>query len=121
MSNSVKGEVYFEARGETFTFKLGTNAQALIESKTKKTWGAFIKEKFEDLGAADARLIFWAGLFRQHQMTEDEVGDLMDDLGPARVAEIFLEAFTAAAAKSDGGPEAARPTKAKAQRIGMNS
>jgi hypothetical protein len=119
MSNPVKGEVYFEARGQTFTFKLGTNAQALIEHKTGQTWGKFIKERFEDLGAGDARLIFWAGLFRQHQMTEDEVGDLMDEVGPSEVAKIFLEAFTAA--KSNGGAEQARPTKAKPQRIGMHS
>jgi hypothetical protein len=120
MTNPLKGEVYFEARGETFTFKLGTNAQALIEAKTKLSWGKFIKAKFEDLGAADARLIFWAGLFRQHQMTEEDVGDLMDELGQTRVAEIFLEAFEAAMAKANGATDA-RPTRAVKARIGMNS
>lgn len=121
MTNPVKGEVSFEARGQTFTFKFGTNAQILIETKTGMTMTRFLNERFENLGAADVRLIFWAGLFRQHQLTEDEVGDLIDEVGPTRVAEIFTEAFDAAK-KQDGDADQSRPMKsAKAPRIGMHS
>ena len=120
MTNPTTGEVHFEARGETFTFKLGTNAQAMVEAKTGLSWAKYLKAKFEDIGASDTRLIFWAGLFRQHQMTEEDVGDLMDELGQERVAAIFLEAFNAASAKATNGPDKNPPRPAKA-RIGMNS
>ena len=94
MSNPVKGEVHFEAQGKMFTFKLGTNAQVIIENKTGMPMSKFLKkERLDDLGATDVRMIFWAGLFRQHQLSEDEVGDLIDELTPERVAAIFMEAF----------------------------
>jgi hypothetical protein len=119
----MKGEITFEARRQTFTFKLGVNAQAMIEDKTGMSMPRFLKERFDTLGAKDVRLIFWAGLFRQHQMTEDDVGDLIDELGPARVGEIFTQAFSAATPqKTNGADDQARPMKAKAPpRIGMAS
>lgn len=123
MTNPVKGEVTFEARGQTYTFKLGTNAQIMIEAKCGTTMTQFIKDKFNDLGASEVRLIFWAGLYRQHKMTEEDVGDLIDEIGATRVAAIFLEAVEYAAAinNTSGNGDDQRPTKAKAARIGMNS
>lgn len=123
MTNPIKGEVHFEADGETYTFKLGTNAQVLIETKLGMTMSQFVQKKTEDLGASEIRLIFWAGLHRQHKMSEEAVGDLLDDIGPERAAAIFLEAMQAAAVprKENGADGEARPpTPAKAP-IGMNS
>jgi hypothetical protein len=126
MTNPVKGEVHFEARGQSWTFKLGTNAQVLIETKTGMTMVKFVKDRFEDLGAADVRLIFWAGLYRQHQLTEDDVGDMIDEMGPDAVAKIFVDAFESAkvktdAAKDNGAAALPRPTKPAKAQIGMNS
>jgi len=119
MANSIKGEVEFECGGQTYTFKLGTNAQVLLESRIKMSLGKWIQEKSDNLGAADIRLIMWAGLHRQHKLSEDDVGDLIDELGIDRAAEIFLQAFTLASAKSDGVDS--RPSQAAKERIGMIS
>lgn len=122
MSNPVKGEVYFEARGQTYTFKIGTNAQVLIEEKIEMSMAQWMKDKAEsqNLSTKDIRLIMWAGLFRNHQMNEDDVGDLIDEIGPERAAEIFTQAATAAAAKSNG-VDPSRPQKQAKERIGMHS
>ena len=123
MTNSVKGEVIFEAQGQSWTFKLGTNAQVLLESKVGMPMSKFLQaEKLSELGATDIRLIFWAGLFRQHQLTEDAAGDLIDELGIERVGEIFKEAVEAATARNDNGAAGdQRPSKPAKARIGMNS
>lgn len=121
MSNPVKGEITFEARGQTFTYKLGTNAQVMIENKTGMSISKFFAERGENFSANDVRTIFHAGLFRQHQLTEDEVGDLIDELGAERVATIFVEAAQSAFAKrpTNGAAETENPPKGR--RIGMNS
>ena len=130
MSNPVKGEVNFECGGKTYTFKLGTNAQVMLEQKVKMPMSKFLKQdRIEDLGIVDLRSIFWAGLFRQHQLTEEEVGDIIDNIGPEKVADIFLEAFESAKVKTEngvagaGGPgtTTSPPLKSARARTGMNS
>jgi hypothetical protein len=122
MTNPLKGEVTFEARGQTFTYKLGTNAQIMIETKVGMPITQFFRERAEQFSAADVRLIFHAGLYRQHKMTEDDVGDLIDELGGDRVAKIFIEAAALAFPKStNGAADDPHPPKATKARIGMNS
>ena len=123
MSNPVKGEVSYEVNGKNYTFKLGTNAQVMIEKRTGMSMAKYLKQdRLEDLGTEGVRLIFWAGLLRNHpELTEDMAGDLIDDIGPDRVAELFMEAFDSARVKESGAaPNGSRPQKAKEQ-IGMNS
>lgn len=123
MTNQVKGEVTFESGGQSYTFKLGTNAQVMLEQRVGMPMSKFLKQdRLEELGIADLRLIFWAGLFRAHQLTEDAVGDIIDDIGPEKVAEIFLEAFESAKVKNQNGSAGeARPTKTAKQPTGINS
>lgn len=122
MSNPIKGEITFEARETTFVFKLGTNAQAMIEEKVGKNFSQYLRDKGENLGAADIRMIFHAGLFRHHQMTEEDVGELIDELGSDRIAKIFVEAIAVASdQRKSNGADSSRPTKATKERIGMTS
>lgn len=122
MTNQVKGEVTFESCGQSYVFKLGTNAQVMLEQKVKMPLSKFLKQdRIEELGISDLRLIFWAGLYRQHNLTEDQVGDIIDDIGPERVSEIFLEAFESAKVKGNGVDSEAHPTKAAKQPTGMTS
>src|SRR5262245_7790920 len=122
MTNPVKGEVTFECGDKTYTFKLGTNAQVMLEQKVKMPLSKFLKEdKLADLGIADLRLIFWAGLFRQHQLTEEAAGDIIDEIGPERVAEIFLQAFESAKVKTTNGAADENPPMSAKAPIGMNS
>src|SRR5262245_915444 len=102
MANPVKGEIAFEVSGKPYIFKFGTNAQAIVESRVGMTTMQFLQSKNENWGAADLRLIFYAGLFGKHQLSETEVGDLIDELGAQRCSEIFLEAVNAAASQRKG-------------------
>lgn len=120
MTNPVKGEVTFESGGKTYTFKLGTNAQVMLEKKVGMPLSKFLKQdRIEELGTEDIRSIFWAGLFRKHQLGEDEVGDIIDDIGPEKVGEIFLEAFESARVKN--GEVVENPQKPARARTGTNS
>ena len=96
MGNMHKGEVTFEASGKTFTFKLGTFAQAAIEAKTKQSIFKFFNRGEDNWGVADLLIVFHAGLLREHHLTEDEAGDLIDELGMGRVGEIIAEALKSA-------------------------
>lgn len=120
MTNQIKGEVSFETGGKTYVFKLGTNAQALIEDRVDMSMGQWITEKAENLAAKDIRLIMWAGLFRNHQLSETEVGDLIDEIGIERAGKIFNEAVAAATAKPNGA-DTSHPRKQAEERIGKHS
>lgn len=123
MTNPVKGEVYFECDGKNYRFKLGVNAQVLIEKKTGMSMTKFLKaDRLEDLGTEGVRLIFWAGLTRAHpDLTEEAVGDLIDDLGQDRVIKIFEEAFELAKVKADQSSNGARPPVPATQQTGTSS
>lgn len=134
MTNPVKGEVTFDAHGKTYTFKLGTNAQVMLESKTGVPMAKWFGEKEkESFSITDFRMLFHAGLYRQHPgITEDDVGDLIDEIGPAKVGEVFRQAAEYAKATNESllsnkpatngaAPDEPRPTKAAKAPIGMNS
>lgn len=122
MANTVRGEVTFDANGKLYTFKLGTNAQVMLEDRVGMSVQKYMQSKGENLGAADIRLIFYCALFQKHELTELEVGDLIDEIGAGRAAEIFLAAVEAATAKKPNGAATdARPQKQAKEPIGMNS
>ena len=127
MTNSVKGEIQFESGGKTYTFKLGMNAQAVIEERTGMTMAKFFKEdRLEDLGAREVRLIFWAALHRQHpEMTEETAGDIIDEIGADEVAELLVRGVKAASGqdvqKNKSAGVASRPQKQAKAPIGMDS
>jgi hypothetical protein len=122
MTNPLKGEVTFEARGQTFTFKLGTNAQIMLEAKTGVSIAEWYRERNNNLTVTDMRTLFHVALYRNHQMTEEDVGDLMDEIGTEKVGEIFKQSGEFAKRKINGeagnDPHPQKPAK---QRIGMNS
>jgi hypothetical protein len=120
MANPVKGEVSFECNGALYTFKFGTNAQVIIEDRTKMTVMEYMRSRGEKFGASDLRLLFFAGLFSKHQMSETEVGDLIDSLGQEKCGEIFMRAAGLAAPKGNGAVDPTTPGKT-GELIGMNS
>ena len=125
MTNPLKGDVTFEAQGKTFTFKLGTNAQIMLEQKSGQSIVAWFQGREESFSKGDMRTLFHAGLFRQHQLTEEEVGDLRDEIGDEKVGQIFKQAaeFSQNKPKGNGAAEDddARPSTPAKARIGMNS
>jgi hypothetical protein len=122
MANLVKGEVPFDHEGKAFVFKFGTNTQAIIESRVNMSVGKFMEEKKESFGASDLRLIFWAGLYQKHRLSEEEVGDMIDAMGAQKVSEIFWQAVNSAASKMPKGNGVdADPPQPTLGPIGTNS
>lgn len=108
MANPQKGEVGFESGGKAYVFKLGTYAQALLERRVKMPWPKWFARPKDDWGVDDTVSIFWAGLYRKHELPEDQVADLLDELGNDRAQEILVEAFRLAnpeAGKTGGDPQ----------------
>lgn len=101
MANPFKGEVSFDALGKTFTMRLGVNARALVEERMGIAWTALMARPAAKWRERDAIVIMWAGLFQHHKMTEEEVGDLIDQVGSETISALILKAFGAAAPKGD--------------------
>lgn len=124
MGNPNVGEVSFEASGKVYLFKLGTYAQAVLERRTKQPASKFFQRKEDEWGVDDVLSVFYAGLFQKQKLTEEQVADLIDDLGIARVSEIIGEALTAAKPvqkpEASGAP-AADPQTAEASGTGTDS
>lgn len=123
MSNPL-AEVSFESRGKTYTFMMGTYAQVILERKTKTTMSkVFERASSGDWGVDDMLTVFYAGLYRQHQLTEEQVADIMDDLGIEKVGELFKQAFEIANPKAGGegqsNDDPLPPAKAKPKQIGQ--
>jgi hypothetical protein len=120
MANSVKGEVEFDCGGQTYLFKFGTNAQVLVEDRIGMSCAKWMQQKADQFGASDIRLIMWAGLHRHHNLSETDVGDLIDELGADKAAEVFLKAVDLATAKGNGA-DPSRPIATAKDRIGTHS
>jgi hypothetical protein len=119
MANPIKGEVQFTADGKQYTFRLGINAQVIIENRVGMTVQKFMRDKGDDFGASDIRLLFYAGLLHHHKdITEERAGDIIDEIGPAKAAAIFVEAAGLAAAPAI---DDVRPQRSAKELIGMNS
>lgn len=122
MANPLKGEVGFDVGGKEYVFKLGTYAQVLLERRTKQPANKFFARKPDEWGVDDMLSVFYAGLNRQHKLTEEQVADLMDELGPERIAAILQEAVDLAKPKESGNaaapPVPAHPPMAEANATG---
>jgi hypothetical protein len=94
MANPQKGEVSFEAAGKTYVFKLDFNALCSLERIVGMPFLKFFKRKDDAWGALDMLAIFRCGL-DEYQMSEKEVGKLIQSIGQAKAGAIFLEAVNA--------------------------
>lgn len=121
MANPHKGEVSFEAGGKRYVFKIGTYAQAILERRVKTTWPKFISRPQEEWGVDDTLAMFWAGLHRQHKLSEEQVADLIDEIGIDKLGEIMAEAVRLSTEQGDVGANAADPPVAKVIGIGTQS
>lgn len=114
MANPQQGEVAFEADGKSYTFKLGTYALAVLERRTKMPYRTFFQREDDKWGADDLLHVFYAGLYRNHKLTEEQVGDIIDSITSARASEIILEAIGVA------NPKEVAAGKADPQIAGAN-
>lgn len=85
----------FEASGKRYTLRYGNNALAELEGLLGLPITQ-IGERFTTgaVGVREMRNIFWAGLMMQHpELSLVDAGNLMDEVGLQRVAELVTEAF----------------------------
>lgn len=89
MPNALKGEVEFEAGGETYTLVLDFNALCELE-------GALTPGDDRN-GPRASRATLWAALRRHHRnLSLNDAGDLIEALTMPRVRELIREAYEVA-------------------------
>lgn len=111
-ANPHKGEVEFEARGETWTLRYSTNAICALEDDLDMGVEDIIERLQGSPRMSLVRAVFRAGL---GDVSAETAGDLVDAVGFARAAGLIGEAFERAFPNdAPAQPEAndsARPRK----------
>ncbi|WP_292229498.1 hypothetical protein [Brevundimonas sp.] len=112
MANPMKGEIAFDAGGDTYTMAFTINALVTLEDKLQVTTSQIGELLGEKLSMANLRTLFWAGLLEHHDCSEIEAGRLISDLGIQQAAELMGRALSKAF--PEAGKSNARPQKAAA-------
>lgn len=107
-----RGVVEFEAGGETRQLRFNMNAMVRYQEASGKT---FI-EAVQDLQAnhmdfRTLRMLFWVGLGNG---TQDEAGDMIDDIGIKVASELMGQALSAAFPGDEASDDAGNVTPKKA-------
>jgi len=110
MANSARGEVAFRALDRDLVLLLDINALCDVEAQL----GVKVHELTQP-GLAAIRALLWAGLQRHHAgVNLQQAGDVIQELGMAKAAEIVGQAFMSAF--PEAAPGAAHPRKAAARK-----
>lgn len=119
MANDMRGEVGFEALGQSWTLKLGTGAMRSIENAAGKSISAVGDELGNETTATITlmAIVFQEALRKHHpDVTADRCDDIIDDIGLMETGRLIGLAFEASQPGKKGGD--ARPPKATAARTG---
>lgn len=122
MAGDPEGEVPFKACGKRFTLFFGMRAQKAVEQYYDLPFFKAIQKAMpnlqkEDLADPDkvreasanvrftdvAKMFEFALLKHHRDIEEDEVDDIIDDLGLSRASELFGECLSAALSGEDAG------------------
>jgi hypothetical protein len=77
-ANPMKGEVSFEASGETYTLQFSIDALCVLEEKLDMSVGKMAAKLADDPRLSFLRTVFWGGLQANHpKVTVKEAGDLI--------------------------------------------
>lgn len=106
MANLLRGEVAFEADGESYVLRFGTNELVSLEQRLGVKARQF-GEVLADASFEQVRAIFAVGLQRHHKCTEDAAGDIMDLVGLQPAAGLIKAALEAAFGTAAPGEAAA--------------
>lgn len=113
MGNQHKGDICFNVGGKPYTFRLGMQALAVLEARTGVPAIKFFRRGEEEWSARDLLNVFAAGLSRHHgELSEQEIGDILDDITPAEAGELIGRALTVANGKGAANG-AVNPPKSK--------
>lgn len=99
----MRGGVTFDALGKPREFKFTTNAICRLEERAGKSLQDVLADTAEGGRRMVAfRLLMWAGL---GDLTLDDAGDIMDDIGLAEVDRIIAEGLKLAFPPKDQSAE----------------
>ena len=105
MANPHKGDVTVKAGDKEYTLRLDFNASCELEAATGKSSFALAKA-MEEPTASLVRAMLWACLRRHHRnLSLDEVGDIISDIGPDVAADWLKQAGEASSSKADANPQ----------------
>lgn len=117
--NSKRGAVHIDADGTPYVMRFTTNAMVRYQDKAGETITEAFRaidegSKSDDLDTVRLRRLFWAALSSEHDISEDEAGDIMDAIGfqnaGLKLGEAVRNAFPAGAEAGN----ARAPSKKKA-------
>lgn len=117
MANRHRGTVEFRYDGKTYTLSFSINAMCELEDLLGDSFGDMMAKAQDPtkVSMKTVRAMFWAGLRDHHnEMTIQDAGHLMTEIGLTEAGELVAKAFAAAmpeAAKAAGPLEIkSRPT-----------
>lgn len=114
MVNPHRGDVPFEVNSKAYTLRYSHNALVALERSQGKGLPKIMSElsDAETLSLGKVISFLWAGLQKHHPgLTEEDVGDLLDDLdggasrATALIEEGLTKAFTAPGTKGTNPPQ----------------
>jgi len=106
MTNIARGAVTFEAGGRTYTLSYSVNALCELEIALGEGIGQLAARLADpdNLKVNVLRTFVWGGLRDHHaELTEEDAGRLMTEIGLSRAISIVLQAFLAAFPEADQG------------------
>lgn len=98
------GTVEFEAGGKQYTMRITTNAQVRYQRAAGETFMAGLEAIQKNPSDFDRlRRLIWASMSHVEGMTEDEAGDIMDEVGIGELTMKLSDAVAAAYPSSAPG------------------
>lgn len=95
------GTVEFQVGGKTHSMRLSTNAQVRYQRAAGETLLAGLGEIENDPNDTERlRRLIWASMSHIDGLTEDDAGDIMDEMGIEQAIQRLTEAVTAAYPKA---------------------
>lgn len=96
--NSKRGAIEIEAGGEVYRLRFTMNAMARYQDRANETITQAFRaidegSERDDLDTIRLRRLFWAALSSEHEVSEDDAGDVMDALGIQEAARLLGEAI----------------------------
>ncbi|NOX39760.1 MAG: hypothetical protein GXP05_04400 [Alphaproteobacteria bacterium] len=101
MGNSTRGTVTFDAGGKKYTLQYSTNALCELEDAADLPLADILTGMAKSMSIRTARLLFWAGLGDNHEITTKEAGLLMDKMGGVAGIMPVIEKAIAASMPED--------------------
>jgi hypothetical protein len=115
MANPARGEYEFVVGDTSYTLVLGSNALCEVEAHLKTRLGEVVKVLESGSPSIEyIRALLWGALRKHHRgFSIEQVGDIIDRAGMARVGEAIGETMRLAFPDAEAKADNANPQKAE--------